>query len=201
MTASVETVRRAGDVALLAPRWSRVLRAAVLFVLGIVVLFTATLHSNTAFDIAIASSGIAAVGVVHFIEWAQLRGHRGAVISLLMGLVSIVSAGLVFALHDQLVLAVGIAAWALVCALLEFVGMTVAPGSRQDAAIVGAAGVLLSITVLLSRNDVVAVIGFFGGYAIIAGVFLGIAAFDTRRERDASELGAPTMNPAANVES
>lgn len=200
MTASVGTASIVSDSTLLAPRWARILRASVLLALGLAILFSATLHGNAAFDVAIASSGLAVMGVVHLIEWTQRRGQGGANIALLLGIVAIVFAVLVIAVRAPLALPVGIAAWALVSALLEFVGMVVSPGTRQDAPIIGAVGILLSIVVLLSRDDVVAVIGFFGGYAIVAGVFLGIAAFDTRRVRDAMS-NPTTQTPAAIVES
>lgn len=200
MNASAVAVRGAVDPSLLAPRWARVLRAAVLCGLGLVILFTATLHGDPAFDVAITASGLAVMGAVHLIEWAQQRGRSGAVVTLLLGTVTLASAVLVFTVRTPLMLAVLIAAWALVSALLEFIGTVLAPGSRQDAAIIGAAGVLLSIVVLFSRDDVVAVIGFFGGYAILAGVFLGIAAFDARREHEAQSNPAAQAS-AANVES
>ena len=38
----------------------------------------------------------------------------------------------------------------------------------------------LALLVLVFRDDLIAVIGFFGAYAIVRGVFLGISAFDTR---------------------
>lgn len=176
------------------------MRAGALFGIGLIILFTATLHGNTAFDVAIGSSALALIGAVHLIEWAQRRGEPGAAVALILGIISIAFAVLVFTLRDPLAFAMMIAAWALVSALLEFVGMVVAPGTRQDAAIIGAAGVLLSIFVLFTREDIIAVIGFFGGYAILAGVFLGIAAFDSRRGREV-EPNPTTRASAANVES
>src|SRR5690606_35266540 len=132
---------------------------------------------------AIASSALAIIGVVHVIEWSQRRQQSGAPVALFLGIVSIAAAVLVFTIRVELTFAIVIAVWSLVCALLEFLGMTITPGSRPEGALIGAAGVLLALAVLLTRNDLVAVIGFFGGYAVLAGVFLGIAAFDVRRSR------------------
>lgn len=174
---------RALDPSLLAPRSVRLARAAVLLVFGLAITFTATLHEDFAFVVAIASSALAIIGAVHVIEWSQRRRQSGAPVALVLGIVSIAAAVLVFTIRIELTFAIVLAVWSLVCALLEFLGMTVTPGSRPEGALIGAAGVLLAIAILLTRNDLVAVIGFFGGYAVLAGVFLGIAAFDVRRSR------------------
>lgn len=180
MASSPSTVRFATDPSVLPPRWARALRSATLLAVGLAITFTATLHGDLAFDVAMASSGLALIGAVQLVEWAQRRGASGAPVALAIGIVSLIAAALVFMLRVELALAVVLAGWALVSALLEFIGMIVFPGSRQDAALLGGIGVLLALVLLLVREDLVAVIGFFGGYAIIAGVFLGIAAFDRR---------------------
>lgn len=188
-------VRSAVDPSLLAPRWVRLLRAIVLCVFGFAITFSATFHEDLGFDTAIASSALALIGVVHVIEWVQRRGKSGAPVALLLGIVSIAAAVAVFAIRIELALAMTIAAWALVSALLEFIGLTVYPGSRSEGILVGVAGLILAIAVLFVRNDLVAVIGFFGGYAVLAGVFLGIAAFEPRRGR-AGDDGHPQHVPA-----
>ena len=175
--------------------------------MGLVIAFSATMHENFAFDIAVVGTGLALIGLVHVIEWSQRRGTNGAPVALLLGLVSLAAAAVVFAQTTELGLAIVIASWSLVCALLEFLGLTVTPGSRQDAIIVGAVGMLLAVLVLVFRDDAVAVIGFFGGYAVIAGVFLAIAGFDARRsvpESDAdaeSSYDAQSSHTATQVES
>lgn len=198
MAAITNTKTSSSDLALLGPRWVRILRSIALLVIGLAVTFTATLHEQFSFDLAVISAGLVLIGSVHFIEWAKRRGTAGAPVALLLGLVAAVFGVLVFTISNELTLAIFVAAWALISALLEFVGMTVAPGSRQDAPIIGAAGVLLAITVLLTRSDLVAIIGFFGAYAIIAGVFLGIAAFDSRRNTAAAD---PETDPSAAASS
>lgn len=183
-----------------APRSIRVLRAAVLIVTGLVVTFSAELHENVAFDTALVVAALALIGVVHGIEAFARRKSGGVAEAILLAIVSLAAAVVVSATvfgtgatFATTALALTLAAWALVSALLEFLGMVVHPGTRQDAALVGAAGVLLAIFLLLFRDDAVAVIGFFGGYAVLAGVFLGIGAFDTRR---GSRKTAPTAQPS-----
>lgn len=199
MSTSLSTAHRAQTSASVLPRWTKLLRAGVLLVVGFAVTFSATMHETFTFDVALTSSGLALIGAVHIIEWTQRRGTQGAPVALLLGIISFAAAIVVFTVRVELAFAIAIAAWALVCALLEFLGMTVAPDSRQDAVIIGAAGMLLAILVLVLRDDVVSVIGFFGGYAVIAGVFLGIAAFDTRRGSTAvtTDDEAAGTSPAA----
>lgn len=197
MALSAGIARFSSDPSALPPRWVRMLRSAVLLAVGLAITFTATLHGELAFDVAMASSGLGVIGAVHLVEWAQRRRTgAGAPISLLLGLVGLVATGLIFLLRTETAFVMVLAGWALVSALLEFIGMVVFPGSRQDAPILGFIGVLLALLVLVSNGDLVAVIGFFGGYAIIAGVFLGIAALDRRGEAQAS----PTPVPQAESE-
>lgn len=188
MSIAEGTVTQTAGTASLPPKWARVLRAALLLTVGLVVTFSATFHERFAFDLAVVVAALIAIGVVHGVEAIQRRGTGGAAVAIALGVASIAAALLLTVLSNELAFAVVIAGWALVTALLEFVAMVVQPGTRQDAALVGAAGVLLAVTVLLARGDLVAVIGFFGAYAIITGVFLGIASFDTRTAADADPL-------------
>lgn len=168
---------------------------------GLVITFSATMHENFAFDIAVIASGLALIGLVHIVEWSQRRGTKGAPVALLLGIASFAAGAVVFAQTSELGLAIVVASWSLVCALLEFLGLTVTPGSRQDAVIVGAVGMLLAVLVLVFRDDAVAVIGFFGGYAVIAGVFLAIAGFDAQRSVTESDADAQSSHIATQVES
>jgi hypothetical protein len=162
----------------LPPRSVRLIRVAVLALAGVVIAFSATLHEQLGFDVAVAAVSIAAVGVAHTIEWLSLRSSGGNPISLLLSLVAFAAAGGLVLSSTSIGFAITIAAWALASALLEFIAAATRPGSRQDATLLGAVGVLLALLVLLVREDQVAILGFLGSYAVIAAVFLGISAFD-----------------------
>lgn len=159
----------------------RLIRVGVLFVAGVVIAFSATMHEQLGFDTAVAAVAIGAVGVAHLIEWFSLRATGGNPVPLLLGVTAVIAAIVLPLSASVLGFAVTVAAWALVSALLEFLGMTTRPGTRQDATLLGALGLLLALLVLLVREDQVAILGFFGAYAIFAGVFLGISAFDSGR--------------------
>lgn len=190
------SVERSVDPSILPPKWVRLLRSALLLVVGLVVTFSATFHERFAFDLALVALALAALGVVHLTEAWHRRGRGGVGVAAALGIASLAAAALLATFNSELAFAVVVAAWALVAALLEFVGMVTLPRSRQDAALVGAAGILLAITVLLARADMVAVVGFFGAYAVLTGVFLGIAALDSRAAAEPQTLG---QNAAANA--
>lgn len=192
MSETAGIAKRVADPSLLPPRWARLLRSAVLIGTGLLITFSAAFHEQFGFDRAVVAAALAAIAVAHLIEGAQRRASGGAAVAFALGAVSLLAAALLMTVASQIAFAVVIAAWALASALLEFVGTTVLPGSRQDAPLIGGVGLLLALTVLLTRGDLVAVIGFFGAYAVIAGVFLGIAAFDTRRATEAEDVAQGT---------
>ena len=172
-------------VSRLAPRGVRIARAVVLFVVGMVVTFSATMHSDFNFDFLVTAGALAAIGVMHLVEWFARKDEARSVIPPLLGLAALIATVVLPMTGEAVGYAIIVAVWALISGLLEFVAMVTQPGTRQDPAIIGAAGLLLAIFVLLARNDAVAVLGFFGAYTIIAGVFLGIAAFDSKRNGSA----------------
>lgn len=152
----------------------------MLLTAGMAITFSATLHEQLGFDLTIVAGSLAAIGVAHLVEaGAVSRPVRG--IPALLAAVAIVAAILVPFSDSPIKFAVVVAAWSLTSALLEFIGGTIRPGSRSDTVLLGATGILLALLVLLTREDQVAILGFFGAYAIVAGVFLGISAFDTKR--------------------
>lgn len=175
-----------------APRAVRLVRVAVLLLAGLAIAFTATAHEQLGFDLGICSAALGAIGIAHFLEWFAQRAAHARVLPLLLGATAIIAAVALPFTASVMGFAVVIAAWSLVSALLEFIGAAVQPGSRQDATLLGGTGVLLALLVLLARDDQVAVLGFFGAYAVIAGVFLGISAFDARR----AEAGSAPSEPA-----
>lgn len=179
MSAEVSPVATSQTV--LPSRRVRLVRVGVLAVAGIVIAFSATMHKHLGFDVLVAAIAIAAVGIAHLIEWVSLRARGGNAVPLLLGIIGLACAVMVGISTTTLGFAIAVSAWALASALLEFLGAATRPGTRQDATLLGALGVLLALLVLLVRDDQIAILGFLGAYAIIAAVFLGIAAFDTGR--------------------
>lgn len=168
------------------PRRVRLVRVVVLLVSAMAIIFTATMHENLTFDRMVIAVTLAAFAIVQVIEWSALKPRRHAVP--LLQAAAAVGATVGVLLSEEIVLvAVVIAAWALVSALLEFIAGVLGFVERSESATLGAMGVLLALAALLAREDAVAAIGFFGVYALVAGVYLGISAFDERGARTAEQ--------------
>ena len=176
----------------------RLVRVAVLLVAGMAIAFSAVMHENLGFDVSVTAASLGAIGVAHLVEWGARRKTSPSALPLLLAVAGVAAAAVVLVTGSAIGFAVTVAAWALISALLEFIGAAVRPGSRQDATLLGSLGVLLAILTLLVREDPIAVLGFFGAYAVMSGVFLGIAAFDTRGENRAN-TGEPAVASAQQL--
>lgn len=176
----------------------RLVRVIALLVSGLAITFTATLHERLAFDTGIAGVMIAWVGVAHLIEWFARRRTAPSTLPLILGVIALLSAIALPFLHTAIGFGLLVVGWALASSVLEFVGAVTRPGSRQDAILVGAAGMILALLALIFRGDQVAVLGLLGAYGILTGVFLAISVFDTRRGD--SPTGSDDPSPADAAE-
>lgn len=192
------------------PRVIRLVRVAVLLASGLAITFTAPMHGQLGFDLGMFAIAFSGIAIAHLLHAFVVRGRAGAGVALMLGLAAAAAAVLVplvgsvaspggAELGAVVALSILVAAWALVSGLLEFIGALTQPGTRQDAVLLGGVGILLALLVLVFREDPVAVIGFFGAYAVIAGVFLGISAFDTRRAGASAGAGAGASASAGPV--
>lgn len=200
MTAANMQTAEAVTPAVPVSRAIRLVRVIVLLVAGLAVAFTAPLHEQIGFDQTLLCISLAGLGIAHLLHALAARGRGGSPIALMLGIVTIGAAVFVSLsnmaspdLGVATLVSITLAVWALVSGLLEFIGAFMQPDSRQDALLLGALGLLLSVLILVFRNDPVAVIGFFGAYAVLAGVFLGIAAFDNRAAGAATAAAANTQ--------
>lgn len=167
-----------GDPVVMTSRAVRLVRVVVLLCAGLVIAFSATLHEQLVFDRTVAAASLLALALAHLIAW--LRTPQRSAVMLLVAVCALVAGVAVLFTAQVPAFALVVAAWALVNGLLEFVAVKLNQSHRGDGLLMGALGVLLALLVLLVRNDPVAIIGFFGAYAVIGGVFLGISAFDRR---------------------
>lgn len=167
------------------PRGVRLTRAAVLFLGGMAIAFSATLHEQLSFDSGVSAAILLTLALAHAVEWcsAPPRSPGRGPATILIALAAIAAAVALFFVESPATFAVTLAAWALMSGVLEFVGSALQSRARQDALFMGGLGILLAILLLLVREDQVAALGFLGAYAVIGGVFLGIAAFDTKAAR------------------
>ncbi|GAA1778441.1 MULTISPECIES: hypothetical protein [Leucobacter] len=180
----------------------RFVRASVLLVIGFAIAFSATLHEQAAFDRWLVVAALVVLGAVWACEAAASRQNPALARTAVLQSGTAIAAALVLAVlpfADQtLAMSLVVTAWAILVALLQLT--TVLRGTQTRAAGLPAVllSALLAVVVLLSRDDAVAVIGFFGGYAVVCGVFLGISAFDSRgAAADGAPADALTQGPTA----
>jgi len=111
---------------------------------------------------------------------AQARG-----LHMWQALVSLVVGALALGLSQAgtLLLLWAIVLWAVLVGVAEiFAGWRLPPGAgtRTDWMVQGAMTVVLALIVLTQQADSVAVVGFFGAWAIVLGVYLAIAGLSAR---------------------
>ena len=172
-------------------RAAALVRVAVLAAAGLGITFTATLHEQLAFDRVVVAITFAALAASHLYSWAVQRRAGRTPARVLLAAVALAAAIAMLVVATPVAFALVLAVWALVSGLLEFIGGAVGGATKQDATLMGAIGVLLAVLALLFRDDQVATLGFFGAYAIIGAVFLGISAFDGTRRSATDPAAAP----------
>lgn len=171
-----------------APAWVPWLRPAILVVAGLVVTFTAALHHVLDFDRTMVGLALVALGAAHLVEWRSSVSRHP--IPLLLGAVAVIAALLQLFAATPTVFALILAAWALVSGLVELLGAMLGFSSRVDSVFLGALGVVLATLILLVLADPIASVGFFGAYAMMAGVYTAISAIDTPGKRGRASAAA-----------
>ena len=161
------------------PRSVQLARAGVLLLVGLVVTFTAPMHSDAALDASIVTGGLVLIGLATAFEYYKLLGTSESWWVAARSFIAFAAAGACLAVVDSASLALVIAVWAALTALITLMRLVRGVQARRIALPSLLLSVALAVAVLLTANDPVAVIGFFGAYALIRGVFLGISAFDT----------------------
>lgn len=138
MSTTPSTAQGAKASTIVLPRWMLLFRAGVLLAAGLTITFSATMHETFGFDLVVVATSLVIIGLMHLVEGVLRRGTTGVTVPYLLWFVSLLAAAVMVFTSNQTAFALTISAWALVSALLEFIGLTVAPGSRQDGVIIGA---------------------------------------------------------------
>lgn len=169
------------------------IRAAIAAVTAVVVTFSSD-HSPV-FGLAVFGLFACATGIV--LASTSRLGARSAVgttLTVVQGVVSFafgIAAVLAYAQAAPLAsLMVLVVLWAIATAGLELtIGIRKADagaGSR-DHVVVAVATALLALLYLLGRDDAIFLVGSFGAYAAIVGVYLAIAGFSLKWDTGHSE--------------
>jgi hypothetical protein len=159
-------------------RTAQLLRAAVLFITGAVIAFTATLHWQVEFDVLMVLGGLTLIGIATLYEYYVYRGTAESWWLAARAIIAFGGAGALLAVTGSVSLALVIAIWAALTATITALRLVRGAQAKRVALPSLLLSVALAASVLLVREDPIAVTGFFGAYAVIRGVFLGIASFD-----------------------
>lgn len=184
---------RSGSTASVTPeirglRAAQLIRASVLVVTGITIALTAALHEQLGFDRAILVTALALIGAATVLEYFALRGTPESWWIAARAVVAFAAAGSLIAAADSPSIALVVMIWALLTALITLLRLLRGVQLPKVAIPSLLLSVGLAIVSLLAREDPVAVVGFFGAYAMIRGVFLGISAFDPRATVDGEAI-------------
>lgn len=169
-------------------RTAQLIRAGVLVLVGVVIAFSAPLHSDVYFDRLVLGVGLLLIGAATMNEYRSVRGSNESWWIAARAVVAFSAAGSMLAVTDSFSLALVVTTWAILTGaitVMRLVRHAQAPRVAMPSMVVSA---VLAIAVLVTREDQIAVIGFFGAYAIIRGVFLAIAALDTTAISASPEL-------------
>lgn len=163
-------------------QWARIMRALVLFFAGMTITFTQTLHNNLFFNAWVFSIFTVVHALVIFASIFPIFNLREQLGSLTLATVSL-AAGIVAPFMPTTAgLATVILIWAAATALIELWRWF--RSRQQDLLILGILAGLLAVVLAFAATELPAITGFFGAYCIIAGVYLGIASFDSHSPED-----------------
>ena len=183
-------------------RLPSILRAVVLIAIGLTVTFSALMHETFWFNRLLVLLSFATLAAVQAIAWASpklrpfLPGTGGGAVA-----IDAVAAVVVLSIGGESVTSLThtVAGWAIVSAIAAAVSSRRPLSQRllsqgrcfRDSAIHAVVLAGLAVAVELTLGDQVMLIGFFGAYAMMAGVFLAIRAADIGH--------TPSEDPAPDV--
>lgn len=155
-------------------------RAIVLIVPGLFITFTPG-HTGQFGLVALGVTGLVLAGVQAGLAWWALGGHPARGFQFFQAAVSLVIGALALSLNSYGIslLLWAVVVWALLLGASEILAGLRLPKRevlRRDWITQGTLTVLFALVVLTQSADSVAVVGFFGAWAIVMGVYLIIAA-------------------------
>lgn len=159
-------------------RSARLIRAVALLVVGLAIAFTAPLHEQIGFDVWALIVGLALIGAATIVEYFKLKDTAESWWIAARAVVAFAAVGSLLVVADSASLALVLALWAAFTALITLMRLLRKVQPTKIAVPSLLLSLSLAIVSIIFHDDPVALIGFFGAYAIIRGVFLGITAFD-----------------------
>lgn len=185
-----------------AQRAARLTRAIVLLLVGIAIAFTATLHRDFEFDRWMLFASLALIGAATLVEYRDLRDTLESWWVAARAVIAFAAAGSLIAVADTAGMALVVVFWALLTAVITLMRLVRGVQPRRVALPSAGLSLALALVTFLVRADSVAMIGFFGAYAVIRGVFLGISAFESgASETPAAGSADPDTPTTPRIES
>lgn len=169
-------------------RAQKLVPALTLLAAGLAITFTQTLHGSLVFN----SWVFAVFGVLYAV--AVLLVRRPGFVPL--AIVAAIAGVAAFFVRSADQLAIVIIAWAAATAVIEL--LPAVRARQSESLVLGAFAGLLAIVLVASRTELLMVVGFFASYAILAGVYLAIGAFD----RSQTHIGSSAVGagqPASGI--
>lgn len=163
-------------------------RAALLILSGAAIAFTATLH-DTLFSQTLFAISVLAVALGELIVGLSVAARRRvSALTVTQAILAILAAGSAVLVSNNLGLfALTVTLWAAVTALVEvwysWSAARRSPG--REIRIVGIMTGLLAVLLVVVPSSPASVIGLYGGYCFVAGVYMAIAAADRASETEA----------------
>lgn len=165
-----------------------ILDATVHIVVALVVLFSAALHEQVWFNAAAFGFSVLTIAALNCVSRLCLQ-QKISVYEWLYGVVCAAS-GLTMLLSPNVnaaTFATIVLLWAAGTAVVKQMQLFTNASGEQNLRLQAGLLILLTVCVLISFADMVAVIGFFGAYAVIHGIFGLIAALDFKPDSAATE--------------
>lgn len=159
-------------------RISAALLAAALFAAGFAVTFTQQLHTDLVFNRSIFSIFCIVTGGILVAAAFALADLQAKPELLVAGGVSLAAGVRAMFATSTADLAIDVTIWAAVIAVTGIVAWV--RFRVREALVVAVLAGLLAVILALGARELPAVMGFFGGFAIIVAVYVAIAAVDTR---------------------
>lgn len=162
-------------------------------VLALVILFSATLHSSLVFDRTVVAVGLLVLTLAGWFT-AGKKPHMWGILQRINNLGAV--AALLQIGHTAGGFTWIMVAWAAVTSVLKlgaFLQHKTPGRAFSDGKLATVLPVILTCCLLLSGTDQIALIGWYGAYAIVWGVFGVIAAIDTAAPQTAAAVTAPAQ--------
>lgn len=153
---------------------------------GAAITFTATLH-DTVFSQVLFALSVLAVAVAELTTSLLTRvARKVSPLTLIQALIAVVAGVVIVLTMDNFAaFTLTVTVWAALTAVIEvwFAWKGAATSPAREVRVIGVFSGLLALLLVIVPSSPTSVIGFYGGYCFVVGVYLAIAAFDRTATR------------------